>query len=242
MSARLRKFIEVGSSSTSESSNTERAEISVTVYVGENGYVQNAGFVHQPITALEKRDMTGPVAIVLHRTVSSTASSALNAFASGIGTHFLIDKDGTIYQTASLNKHTAHVGPIRSRCLVEGTCPPDEARRLATLKPKQGHDHEKTKIYPDRYPMNEDSIGIEVVAMYHPTTKVWDTPTSEQSSSIRNLIEILKRSYALTDSDIYPHDTISRKTEGEGQGLYSGASDSSDISNVRMPWQRNTHP
>ena len=82
MSARLRKFIEVGSSSTSESSNTERAEISVTVYVGENGYVQNAGFVHQPITALEKRDMTGPVAIVLHRpyqalpAVPSTLSQA----------------------------------------------------------------------------------------------------------------------------------------------------------------------
>lgn len=239
MSASTRRFVEVGSSQTSDVTNTRRAEVSVDPYVGENGFVQNAGFVHRPIAALEKGVITGPVAAVLHRTVSTTAGSALNSFSSGIGTHFLIDKDGTTYQTASLRKYTAHVGPIRSRCLAEGACDPEEAKRLRQLGPRDGHNHEKVKLYPDRYPKNEDSVGIEVVAMYHESTKSWDAPTPEQTESVRTLIGLLKRFYGFGDDDVYAHDTISRKTAGEGQGLYAG---DDDAAGIRMPWQRATHP
>ncbi|MDH5823552.1 N-acetylmuramoyl-L-alanine amidase [Luteimonas sp. RD2P54] len=86
--------------------------------------------MHQPIAALEKGAISGPVAVVLHRTVSAAPVSALAPLSGDIGTHFLIDKDGTTYQTASLRKYTAHVGPIKSRCLAEGTCEAEEAKRL----------------------------------------------------------------------------------------------------------------
>src|SRR5690606_31251339 len=101
----------------------------------------------------------------------------------------------------------SHVGPIRSRCFVEGNCPADETKKIATYGPRQGHNHEKGKAYPERYPINEDSVGIEVVAMYHEDTKTWDEPTAEQAESIKNLVKILKNAYSLEDADVYAHDT-----------------------------------
>lgn len=226
------RYVEVGTGRTSETADTRRAEISVDPYVGENGYVQNAGFVHRPIAALEKRDMAGPVAIVLHRTDGASVASALGAARSGIGTHFYVDKDGTVYQAASLLKHTLHVGRIRSRCYEGGTCLASEMRTIRDFgwAPKRVHDHEKAKPYPARYPMNEDSVGIETVSRCVRScqpgdqgTPEWEPPTAEQSRSIANIIAILKRAYGLLDADVYEHDRISYKTPGEGAGLWNSA-------------------
>src|ERR1035437_8490823 len=51
----------------------------------------------------------------------ANAQSALSSYnnPSANGTHFLIDKDGTIYQTASVFQQTWHVGKLRSRCRSE---------------------------------------------------------------------------------------------------------------------------
>ena len=216
-----RKMIAVAESRTTPVSNTQRMVVKVRAYVDDNGWVQNAGFVFKRIPVLEKGTINGPTALVLHRTVSSTAASALSAFSSGIGTHFVVDKDGTTYQCASLLKKTAHVGPIRSRCHADGTC---SAEELASFKQWSSrmpcYNHEKKKSYPARYPMNEDSVGIETVAMYHERTRTWDAPTPAQKSAIRNLVGILKEEYGLDDADIYEHDKIAWKTEGEGAGLY----------------------
>ena len=234
MNQASRRFVEVGSSETSVTSNTRREEISVDPYVAPNGYVQNAGFVLQPIPALEKRDMTGPKAIVLHRTDGASVQSALNSAKSGIGTHFYVDKDGTVYQAASLLKHTSHVGRIRSKCYEEGTCTENEAATIRGFgwAPRRLHDHEKVKAYPVRYPMNEDSIGIEVVSRCvkncgpsDKATPEWEPPTAEQSQSIADIIAILQQAYSLDDSDVYEHDLISYKTAGEGAGLWNGAGD-----------------
>lgn len=121
-------FIRVGQASTSAVSNTQRKEIVVAVYVDAKGYIQNAGFVHQPIMALEKGTITGPKAIVLHRTDSTMATGSIQAFQSGVGTHFIVDKDGTVTQTASLLKQTAHVGKIKSKRYESGTCAADETK------------------------------------------------------------------------------------------------------------------
>src|SRR5690554_4874524 len=110
MSAAKDHFVQVGAGTTSEAEITERTHLDVGPYIGENGYVQNAGFILRPIAALEKRNMAAPAAIVLHRTNGSSVEGALNSANSGIGTHFYVDKDGTVYQTASLLKHTSHVG------------------------------------------------------------------------------------------------------------------------------------
>lgn len=49
---------------------------------------------------------------------------------------------------------------------------------------------------------------------------IWNTPTQAQKDSIKNLVEILKEEYNLSDDDVYEHDKISRKTDGEGANLY----------------------
>lgn len=185
------KAIFVGQATTTPVEQTGRAAIDVETYVDENGYVQNAGFVLKKIPALEKGSMDGPKAIVLHRTDSKTLASPLQSFEKGIGTHFIVDKDGTVYQTAGLLKKTHHVGKIKSRCYESGTCSADEAKQIRSWgwAPAKVHDHEKAKAYPERYPMNEDSAGIEVVAD-HDSAK-WEEPTAEQSKSIRDVVSVL---------------------------------------------------
>ena len=62
--------------------------------------------------SIEHGALLSVTSIVLHRTDSSTAASVLNAYKSGqkTGAHFLIEKDGKIYQTASLERICWHVG------------------------------------------------------------------------------------------------------------------------------------
>ena len=53
-------------------------------------------------------------AIVLHRTVSSTAQSAINTAVAGKGVpgfHLVVDKDGSITQIVNLDNKSNHVGP-----------------------------------------------------------------------------------------------------------------------------------
>lgn len=190
--------------------------------VDKDGYFTDPAVTKKSIPALEKGEMPKINAVVLHRTESATADSALTSFKSGIGAHFLIDKDGTIYQTASLNEKTYHVGKIKSRCMEEGTCTPEEAKTIKDMgwNPKKLHDHEAAKAYPDRYPMNGDSVGIEVVGSYNAKTKTWDAPTPEQKASIAKLVGMLQSEYGLQNKDVFQHDKISYKTPGEGAGLW----------------------
>ena len=80
--------------------------------------VKHADQTRQLATALEKGNSTKQQikAIVLHRTDTDTSLQAINGFLRGVGTHFLIDTDGTIYQCASLYKYTQHIGKIGSKC------------------------------------------------------------------------------------------------------------------------------
>lgn len=67
---------------------------------------------------IERGPMRQVRGVIVHQTDSSTASATLNGYrATGAtGAHFLIDKDGTVYQTASVFQSTWHVGhPTASR-------------------------------------------------------------------------------------------------------------------------------
>lgn len=78
--------------------------------VGTDGYTQTCHITVHKIPALEHGQLNGVKGIVLHRTVSTNTQGTLNSFGSkGVGTHFLVGKDGEILQTASLNKKTSHV-------------------------------------------------------------------------------------------------------------------------------------
>ena len=100
-------------------------EVEEAYYVDDEGYIQGAGFklptdskgndVKINLANFIEHGKIGKIgAIILHRTVSKSAQSSIywwqNHEAKGVGAHFMIDKDGTIYQCASLHKTTWHVG------------------------------------------------------------------------------------------------------------------------------------
>src|SRR5205823_1316303 len=116
-------------------------------------------------------------AIVVHQTGGSTADSSFGKYKQGTeGAHFLIDKDGTIYQTARVDRMCWHVGKIQSRCYSLKTCSADELKDIKSILFKKGdsysarvgtlNEHEQAKDYPDRFPTNADAIGIELVGAY----------------------------------------------------------------------------
>ncbi len=197
--------------------------------VGADGYLTDPAITRTSVPGLERGAMPSVNGIVLHRTMGATAAGTLAHWrgeTNPYGTHFLIDRDGTIHQTASLDNSTAHVGRIRSRGEVEGTLTPDEQTQLDAARAERGNDYaavhrvESAKPYPQRYPTNGDSVGIEVVATYDARTAAWQAPTQAQTDAIARLVGILQRNYGLDDHDIHQHDAVSYKTQGEGAGLY----------------------
>jgi len=179
-------------------------------------------------------------AIVLHRTDSSNATSTFAAYAGGkqTGAHFLIDKVGKIYQTARVDQVCWHVGILQARCQVEHDCDPQELKTIASLMHQKGvgfgtrarnlSRHELGKTYPQRYPSNHDSLGVEVVGMFQPAVKAFDTPTPAQLKSLKYLVDILVKQFNLNLlSDVYAHGAIARKEVTEGarllQSLTAGA-------------------
>ncbi len=68
---------------------------------------------------IEHGSLPGIHAIVVHQTDAPKAQNSFNSYkAGGNGAHFLIDKSGQIYQTASIHKRCYHVGRlIKSKCL-----------------------------------------------------------------------------------------------------------------------------
>jgi hypothetical protein len=200
--------------------------------IGADGYLTDPNITQTKIPQLENGPMAAVNGIVMHRTEGSTASGTIGHWkgqSNPSGTHFIIDRDGTIHQTASLNNSTSHVGKIRSRGEVEGTLTPEDKQQLVTARAKPTSDTldvhrlESRKDYPQRYPNNSDSVGIEVVGTYDEKTKRWQEPTEQQLESVRRLVGILQSNYGLNNKDVYEHDKISYKTDGEGANLYRPA-------------------
>ena len=165
-------------------------------------------------------------AIVIHQTGAETAQSTFNQYENpgsksreGVGAHFLVDTDGTIYQTAGLDRQAWHVGQVKSRCQEEGTCSPADEQALKKAGPQAIDDYEKKKAYPDRYPTNQDSIGIEVVGAFDKKTGQYSPPTDAQIKATGGLVNALRAKYGIGEKDVYPHEQISHKSPGEGSGF-----------------------
>ena len=116
---------------------------------------------------IERKEMPKVNGLIIHQTQSPSVNSTLNIYAKdkANGAHFLIDKDGTIYQTASLKRKTNHVGPLRSRCAQEKSCSPEETKLNEKHNPTKENQRESKKPAGERFPSNSDSIGIELVGM-----------------------------------------------------------------------------
>ena len=178
---------------------------------------------------LSRRPLDKINGIVVHQTDSPTAQSTFNSYSnkSANGAHFLIDKDGKIYQTASIFKVTWHVGLMQSRCYLKKTCQPTEVRLLSLHKKafwkkviaKEISDIEKAKDFPERFPANSDSIGIEIVGLAvkteGKTDLVYETVNDRQNESLKWLIKELVSEFNVPMSEVYRHPEIGRKNMTE---------------------------
>lgn len=134
------------------------------LHVDTQGYVLNARVQRTPRPLIERGVLQRVSGIIVHQTGGASGASSLGSYMmqNATGAHFLIDKDGTIYQTASLFRQTWHVGRLRARCVAEYRCNPTELEALKRFSPKTEHQMEMAKHVPQRYPSNEDSVGIEI--------------------------------------------------------------------------------
>ena len=174
-------------------------------------------------------------AIVMHQTGGSTAAGTLaeykNPNGKRVGAHFLLDKDGTLYQTMAITHQCWHVAPIRSRCLAELSCSKEDlAAYTDLLKASKAGGlpfdkalgrYEGKKNYPDRYPYNPDAIGIEVVgralgAIGH---EIYENPTQAQADRVHWFVGALLGVLKLKLSDVYRHPMLQKKNATEAAGV-----------------------
>jgi len=196
--------------------------------IDENGHISNVK-IKLRISALIERESMEKAGdafiingIIVHQTGAATAQSTFNSYgiAKANGAHFLIDKDGTIYQTASIYKRTNHVGKLKARCLLESKCSPIEIKALKTFNPTAENNREKAKAHPHRFPGNADSIGIELVGRAFADTKdskkiVYETVTDQQNASLKWLVEELRQTLGISLTEVFRHPIVSRKNETE---------------------------
>ncbi|PCE30004.1 N-acetylmuramoyl-L-alanine amidase [Burkholderia ubonensis subsp. mesacidophila] len=189
------------------------------MFISKQGHVDAERIKVKIFSTIERGQMSKVNGIVVHQTDGTTASSSFNSYAeSGAnGAHFLIDKNGAIYQTASVYKRTNHVGLLKSRCLVEKKCSPSEFKRMSHMagKYKKLSGVEYRRGFPDRYPGNADSIGIEIVGRMDRETEIYEVVNDKQNESLRWLVKELCETLGVSVAEIYKHPEVSYKKETE---------------------------
>ncbi|WCM93866.1 N-acetylmuramoyl-L-alanine amidase [Acidovorax sp. NCPPB 2350] len=184
--------------------------------IDKSGKVQDPRVKLSIYSTIERGEMKVINGIIVHQTGAATAQSSFNSYKGSDpnGAHFLLDKDGTIYQTASIYQKTYHVGFIKSRCMVEHKCTPADVKALkGKTVGRQIGTVEKHKSFPNRYPDNSDSIGIEIVSAVRGQT--FEPVTGAQQQSLTWLIAELTSTLGISVQEIYRHPQVSWKNETE---------------------------
>lgn len=135
----------------------------------------------------------------------------------------MIEKDGQIYQTASIFRVTNHVGFLQSGCVITQKCSPIELKKSMALEKIKGnntrakaiHANEEPKNWPDRYPSNTDAIGIELVgeAPGKEGNEVFVPVTAQQTTSLQWLIKELVETFNVSMHEVYRHPAVGRKND-----------------------------
>jgi N-acetylmuramoyl-L-alanine amidase len=211
---------------------------------------QDGKVVVQVFPNLNQGTRSATHGIVLHQTGGS-AASVLNGYKNtSIGAHFLIAKDGTVYQTAGLDQKANHVGKVRPKGY-EPTAGGGNKRVAAELDAystdildkmdkkkisfKDGvkllSDHELTKPYGNdptdpstRMPSNSDSIGIEFEGLVGKDGK-YEPLSDAQKKAGAALVQFLETKYNLGPADVYRHPDLSYKDYTEALGAKEGIED-----------------
>lgn len=201
--------------------------------ISSDGVIKHAKIVTKIFKNLEHGALAKVNALVIHRTAAKTTKSTLISWQkSQFGTHFLICTTGKIFQTAHTNKQCWHLGSLRSRCRTEKICEERDSEIIKNIL-LDGSDswesrfrilryHERKKSYPERYPTNGDSIGIEIVGAYlggKGDDGIFEPLNLQQKVSFFWLVKELIEKYGLSSvRDIYAHGHIARKKPSEGAG------------------------
>lgn len=188
--------------------------------ISRHGVVRAERIKVKIFPGIERAQMEAVNGIVVHQTGAATIESTFHSYRDkgANGAHFLIDKDGTIYQTASLFKRANHVGLLKSRCLITKKCTPKELKSAFAIKGNRPLSrHEYKKEWPSRFPSNYDSIGIELVGDYFDVDgeEIYENVTPEQNKSLRWLINELVQTIGISITEIYRHPEISHKNKTE---------------------------
>jgi N-acetyl-anhydromuramyl-L-alanine amidase AmpD len=204
----------------------------MSLFIDRGGFVDAERIKKKIFPFIERGSLDVVNGIVVHQTNSPTAQGAFNSYAQNRpdgsapnGAHFLIDKDGQIYQTASLFRVTNHVGSLQSRCIITQKCSPAELKNASTLEKIRGnnarakaiHANEKAKRFPDRYPMNEDAIGIEIVGIATGLQdhEIFEPVNDKQNASLKWLIKELAETFNVSMHEVYRHPEVGRKNGSE---------------------------
>ncbi len=187
------------------------------------GQVRDSRVRLKVFPSLHKGTMKVVRGIIIHQTDSPTAEATLNGYAAGSdhGSHFLIAKDGTIFQTASLLKMTHHVGWIKARCISEHRCSPKELAALQSKRPGRPIGQvELRKSWPSRFPHNGDSIGIELVGEALPKTddvRSFEPLTDDQQQALSWIVRGLAIALGIQFTEVFRHPDVSWKNETEAK-------------------------
>jgi N-acetyl-anhydromuramyl-L-alanine amidase AmpD len=182
------------------------------LYIDKNGYVDAARIKKNIIHNIERKPMDSVNGIVVHQTGGSTAEGALSNYEKpgANGAHFLIDKEGVILQTASLYLRTNHVGKLKSRCLETYSCSEAEFNAAKAVLGKEQYSRlsnfEKKKRFPDRFPFNDDSIGIEIVGKPisgEGENAIYETVNDRQNDSLKWLVKELASTLGVSMTEVY---------------------------------------
>lgn len=210
----------------------------MAAYIDQQGYLVAPGVQARPRPHIEHGELTIIKGIIVHQTDSDSADATLNSYlrAGANGAHFLIDRDGMIYQTASLKKKTWHVGNLKSKCLALHTCTAAELPELQknAQKPTALNRIEMRKSVPDRYPGNNDAIGIEIVGKcilpkeyikenmsadaiqrLRGEKGVFEPINIAQTAALQRLVVELTALLQVPEDQIFRHPEVSRKNPTE---------------------------
>jgi len=187
--------------------------------INNSGMLVHNKIIHKRFAGLEHGALNTVHAIVVHQTDTTSAEKALTGYESADnGAHFLIAKQGQIYQTASMQKRCWHVGKrIKSKCLTinMNTCNGEGMAQILAMAWGSSRIialdvHERDKSYPNRYPVNSDSLGIELAGK-HIDINTYEAVTSAQNLSLKWLVKELYNHFDLNSGDTYRHPTVSYK-------------------------------
>lgn len=170
------------------------------------GFIENHLVTKNKIENCNKNSMTKKVAIVvLHRTAGGAAIGTLTHMKNeGYGAHFVIDYNGTVYQTIGLDKRGSHMGKAPFQSTINAGW--GNANSIAIETCGYSLDKDGNKRVGKKY---------DKIPHHH-----WEPVTDLQAKSVACLLKFLLNNFNLTIGDVKVHEKLCNKEPKEGQDVY----------------------